>query len=534
MSRTVVIGLDGAAWHLLEPLLEKGVMPRLQALRARGAAGILDSTVPTYTPPAWTSAVTGVNPGRHGVYGFVQGHAQDERRELMHSGNIRAATLWEIANAQGVRTGIYNLPLTYPPRPLDGWMVSGMMTPGYGERQRGFTSPRELEDHILSWAPDYVLDVNANYEQDWRNEDLCLRAIASVKQREKVLRELLTLDPVDILFSVLETPDRLQHVYYRYMNPSDDLYDTPAARALRPRIEECFAAMDRVVGLLDDYAGGGGSVIVCSDHGFTAWEVTVHVNALLQKWGYLKMKPRARVLQSPVARSLVPIAKRFLPRNVAREAKNKTNAVIDWRTTRAFASPIPQQGIFVNLAGRERCGIVPSEQLEPLKDEIARRFGELKGPDGEPATDRVYRSQDVFHGDDLTGAPDILPVMRDHRFELDDEVFHRDPFTDVRHLPRGVHHFDGMVIVAGPGVDKKDIHASVLDITPTVLYLAGLAVPDGLDGAVITSAFDDDFLAGRPIATTAPLSSETREESSPYSKEEEALIEESLRGLGYL
>src|SRR3990170_8356670 len=100
-SRAVVIGLDGAAWHLLDPMIEAGVMPRLAALRERGAPGTFLSTVPTYTPPAWTSAATGVNPGRHGVYGFVEGHAQNKGLELVHSGKIKVPTIWDIANAQG-------------------------------------------------------------------------------------------------------------------------------------------------------------------------------------------------------------------------------------------------------------------------------------------------------------------------------------------------------------------------------------------------------------------------------------------------
>src|SRR5918992_1055774 len=154
MNKAVVIGLDGAAWHLLDPLIEKGVMPRLGAIKERGAAGRLLSTIPTYTPPAWTSAATGVNPGRHGIYGFIDGHAQSENQELMHSGKIKAPTIWEIANAQGARVGVYNVPLTYPPRPLDGWMVSGMLTPGFGEQQRGFATwdkgaGEDLEKKIL-------------------------------------------------------------------------------------------------------------------------------------------------------------------------------------------------------------------------------------------------------------------------------------------------------------------------------------------------------------------------------------------------
>jgi len=534
MSKAVVIGLDGAAWHLLEPMFEQGAMPRLKALRERGASGTLKSTVPTYTPPAWTSAATGVNPGRHGIYGFIEGHAQDDH-ELVHSGKIKAPTIWEIANAQGARAGIYNLPLTYPPRQLEGWMVSGMMTPGYGEQQRGFVYPQEHEQNILSWAPGYVVDVSANYEQDWRDAALCDRALISIKQREEVLRRLLEIDPPEVVFSVLEAPDRLQHVYYRYMDPSDELYNSPEAQRLRPSVVKCFEAMDRIVGLLEDYAGGDGGVVVCSDHGFTAWEVSVHINALLAEWGYLSLKTSARLMQTEAARKMVPVAKRFLPRKLAREAKGRTFAAVDWSKTRAFASPIPQQGVFVNLKGRERHGIVEETELQAIKDDLVRRFESLRAPDGAKATDHVWRSEEVFHGDALKGAPDVLPVLRDHRFELDDELFHRNAFTDLRHMPRGVHHPDGIVVVAGPGVrSDRELSGSVMDVTPTLLYLAGLQVPEGLDGSVLTDAFDPNTLEDRPIQTTSPLSSRKEDEESPYSPEEEAIIEESLRGLGYL
>jgi predicted AlkP superfamily phosphohydrolase/phosphomutase len=538
MGRAVVIGLDGAAWHLIDPMIQSGVMPRLAALRDRGASGILGSTVPTYTPPAWTSAITGVNPGRHGVYGFVAGHAQHQPPQLMHSGLVKAPTLWDMTGREGVRTGIYNVPVTYPPRPIDGWMVSGMMTPGYDEHRSGFASwdrgNAELEAKILEWAPGYVLDLHANYEKDWRDAELCLRALDSLRQRKAVLEHLLELDPPEILFTVLETPDRLQHVYYRYMDPADQMHRDPKGASLRPAIEECFTVMDDIVGLLDDFADGGGS-LVCSDHGFTAWEVSVHTNALLERWGYLTLRPGARTMQTGAVRKLVPLAKKVLPRKVAREAKSKTFAAIDWEKTRAFASPIPQQGVFVNVAGREPNGIVDPSELAALKSELAELFTQLQGPDGRPVTDKVYRSEDVFQGDALDGAPDLLPVLRDHRFELDDEVFHREPFSDVGHLPRGVHHPDGIVIVAGRGVEAGvRIQANVIDVTPTLLYLAGLPVPSGLDGGVIESAFSAEHLESHPIQEGAPAQSSGGDEASPYSAEEEALIEESLRGLGYL
>jgi predicted AlkP superfamily phosphohydrolase/phosphomutase len=535
MTRAVVIGLDGVAWHLLEPMMDKGVMPRLAALRARGAWGTAHSTVPTYTPPAWTSAATGVNPGRHGIYGFYGSNAQSDHQVLMHSGKIKSSTIWEMANAQGKRVGIYNLPLTYPPQPLDGWMVSGMMTPGFGEKQRGISHPPELEAKILGWSPDYVVDVSANWETDWRDSSLCDRVTASLEQRYRVLSGLLETDPVDIVFSVLEAPDRMQHVYYRYMDPAEPMYDSSEGRALRPAIERCFTHMDRIVGLLEDYAGEDGGVIVCSDHGFTGWEVSVHTNALLAEWGYLKLKPVARAMQTKAARSLIPLARRVLPADTARKAKGKTFAAVDWSKTKAFASPIPQQGVFINLQGREAYGIVPPSDVKSLKDDLVARFKALRGPDGKPVTDQVWLSEDVFEGDALDGAPDVMPVLRDHHFELDDELFHKEPFTDLSHLPRGVHHPNGIVIVASSGTKHSDsIDASIKDVSPTLLYLAGLKVPEGLDGSVIQSAFTPEQLKDRPVSTTAPLSSGNRNEASPYSEEEEAMIEESLRGLGYL
>lgn len=533
-SKAAVIGLDGSGWHLLDPLLAEGVMPRLEALRNRSASGILSSTVPTYTPPAWTSAITGVNPGRHGVYGFVDGHAQNDSK-LMHAGRISAPTLWEMVNEQGATAGIYNVPLTYPPQQLEGWMVSGMLTPGYGERRTGYTWPRELESDVESWAPGYVCDVSGNWEQDWRDDSLCRRVLASLQQRVIVLGRLLEQRPPDLLFGVLEAPDRLQHVYYRYMDPADDLYDTAEGRRLRPAIAECFAEMDRIIGLVDDYAGSDGGVLVCSDHGFTAWEFSVHTNTLLREWGLLALKPGAALMQTSAARRVVPLAKRFLPAKVARRAKGHTFAAIDWTKTQAFASPIPQQGIYVNLAGREPQGVVPPADLQAVKEDLAARFRGLKDSDGRPLTDHVWLSEEVFQGKELEGAPDVLPVLRDHRCELDDELFHKEPFSDFRHLPRGAHHPDGIVAVAGRGVQRSgDLTGSVLDVTPTLLYMADLEIPEDLDGRLLTAAFAPESLAEKPPRGRAPLSSVRRDESSPYSEDEEAQIEEALRGLGYI
>ncbi|MDQ4146065.1 MAG: alkaline phosphatase family protein [Actinomycetota bacterium] len=534
---SVVIGLDGSAWQLLDPLMADGTMPRLRALRERGASGILTSTVPPVTPPAWTSAITGVNPGRHGIYGFHRGNAQHEKPEMMHSGQVKATTLWEMARAQGASIGLFNVPLTYPPPEIDeGWSVAGFMTPGINQALSGFTHPPELGDEISRWIPDYVIEIKANQEQDWRDDELAKRALAAVKQRRDLLAKLLETRPVDLVFSVLETPDRLQHLYYRYMDPSDRLYESEAGRRIRPTINQCFDAMDEVIGLLDDYAGETGGAIVCSDHGFTAWEASVHTNRLLEEWGYLKLKGAGKVMRSGIGEKAVHAARRFLPVKIRRAARQRTGGTaIDWSQTKAFATVYYQQGVVINLEGRERFGIVTEAEAEALKEEIATRFKELKGPDGEIVTDRMWRAEDVFEGEALEGAPDLVFEIKDSRWQLDDELHHRQAISDHRELPRGGHHPDGIGIVAGPGVRKgARVDGSIMDVTPTLLYLAGLKVPDDLDGSVLTDAFQPEHLKENPVQTMGHVEASERDESSPYSPEEEKAIEEELRGLGYI
>jgi predicted AlkP superfamily phosphohydrolase/phosphomutase len=534
---SVVIGLDGSAWQLLDPLIEDGTMPRLGDLKKRGASGTLTSTVPPVTPPAWTSAVTGVNPGRHGIHGFHRGNAQYEKPEMMHSGQVKATTLWEMAEAQGASIGLFNVPLTYPPPRIEkGWSVAGFMTPGINQGLKDFTYPKDLAQEIESWIPEYVIEIKANQEQDWRDDALAKRALSSVKQRRDLLAKLLETRPVDLVFSVLETPDRLQHLYYRYMDPADRLYDTEAGKKIRPTINACFAAMDEVIGLLDDYAGESGGAIVCSDHGFTAWEASVHTNRLLEEWGYLKLKGAGKAMRSPLGEKAVHAARRFLPVKIRRAARQRTGGTaIDWANTKAFATVYYQQGVVINLKGRERYGIVDPADEKQLKDEIAARFKELAGPDGKPVLDRMWRAEDVFDGDALEGAPDLVFEIKDSRWQLDDELHHREPISNHEDLPRGGHHPHGIGVVRGPGVTKGgSIEGSIMDVTPTLLYLANLKVPDGLDGRVLEDAFDDEHLKGHPVETMGHVEASERDESSPYSPEEEKAIEEELRGLGYI
>ena len=535
-TRGVVLGLDGVAWHLLEPLIHAGAMPRLRQLREIGASGTLRSTIPPYTAPAWTSAFTGVNPGRHGVFGFFRGNLQRDL-QLLHGGMIKSATLWEVANDQGASVGVYNVPVTYPPVALNGWMVSGMMTPHHPPQPAsGFTWPPSIEHELNQLIPGYVPDLSADFQVDWQDRTLCEEALLTLDQRRRALQHLLTSRPTDVVFAVIEVPDRIQHVYYGYMDPSDASYESHQAREIQPHIVECFRLIDEIIGLAHDYAGRDGALIICSDHGFTKWEMTVHLNALLAEWGFLELH-RADTLLRRARRSwLGPPLRQLIPSTIIKRVKQqRTTSAVNWTQTRAFASPKTYQMLFLNMKGREAFGIVGPNEVEHVKDEIVKRFHALRNPAGEAFDVRVWKSQEAYWGDEIRDAPDIVPMLNENRYYLDTGLFAPAPFENATDLPRGLHHMDGIGLLSGPGIEAgASFSNSIMDVMPTLLYLTGLSVPADLDGSVVEEAFVAGHMLGRPVSIIPFERPGATEEVSPYTPEEQEEIEEKLRGLGYL
>src|SRR5687767_6543477 len=175
MTRVLLLGLDGVGYPMLEPAFAAGHMPHYKALLDRSASGVLTSTVPPYTPPGWTSIFTGVNPGKHGIFGFTLGNAQ-RHEGLVRLDKVKAAAIWNAANADGKRIGLFNIPVTYAPPPVDGWAVSGMLTPeSGGQTPDGFAYPESLAADIAALVGDYEIDIEVDYDQDWRGTEIIER-----------------------------------------------------------------------------------------------------------------------------------------------------------------------------------------------------------------------------------------------------------------------------------------------------------------------------------------------------------------------
>jgi predicted AlkP superfamily phosphohydrolase/phosphomutase len=285
------------------------------------------------------------------------------------------------------------------------------------------------------------------------------------------------------------------------------------------------------------WAGTDGYVVTMSDHGFQGKQKSVNMNFLLNQWDLLSLGGAGAVVGSDSIRKAAQRVKRLVPKGARKRMKSVAHSSIDWSRTKAFSAPIPQQGIYVNLAGREPHGIVRESDYESVRDEIIERFSALVDPDdGDPVADHVYRREEVMEGPAAAEAPDLFPVCRAYSYELSDGLYSLSAFTDYRELPRGFHHMDGIFGVAGPGIEaSRNLEASLYDIAPTSLYLAGLEQLES-DGRVLTELLPATMVQKRPpriLQGTAALAGEGAE-AAPYSPEDEAQIEESLRNLGYL
>jgi len=538
VNRVLMLGLDGATYSVLEPAFEAGHMPHFKSLMDRSAQGILTSTVPPYTPPGWTSIFTGQNPGRHGIFGFTLGNVQ-RPGGLVRLDRVASPAIWNAVNAQGSRMGVFNVPMTFPPPAVDGFAVSGMLTPeGGGDTPGNYTYPASLAEQIKNEIGGYQIDIEVDYDQDWKSTDIIERLSRNLAAKRSALHLLLDKEPdLPILFSVLEAPDRLMHVHYKYIDPSCEHFHRPEAEAIRTRAWAFFDEMDHMIADMLSWAGTDAYVLTMSDHGFGPKDKSVNVNVALREWGLLAVGGAGQVTRSANVRKAARRAKRILPKKVWQRAKGAAQASIDWSRTSAFSAPIPQQGIYINLEEREPHGIVSQSRYESVRNEIIERLSALVDPDdGLPVVDRVFKREEVIEGPQATNAPDLFPVCRAYSYELSDGLYSPSVLDDYRDLPRGFHHMDGIFGIAGPDVQpKRDCKAMLYDMTPTALYLAGLKVPE-MDGRVLAELLPPSKIEGRPVEIEAmdlPLAGEGVA-ATPYSAEEEAQIEESLKNLGYL
>lgn len=553
IDKTVLLGLDGATWDILGPWIERGHLPHLQRLTQEGAWGELASTVPPTTAPAWTACFTGVNPGKHGIFDFRESPFLDPRRPLISIRSVRAPKLWHILNRHGRRSGVLNVPITYPPEPLDGFLVSGMMTPG---PEVDFTYPAELKGELLEAVPDYVINVDIpRYDvEDEGDAYAFLDDIAhAFERRAAAMRYLMERREWHFFMAVFIVMDRIQHLLWKYFqDPDNPFYKLERAPRLRERVLQVYQQVDAFLGQLTGRLGDDTDLIIVSDHGFGATRAWINVNRWLQKEGLLRLKPGAQLRKrlfyeamqlnnSPLMQSLLPSRLRRAIRRRVRSTRStfRSDLVesIDWERTRAFFASIPCQGIYINVRRDGQGLVAPGAEYEALRERLRRGLLALRDPrTGEQVVDQVLFREEVYHGPYTGWAPDVLFVARNYAYLGRELLGTRRAIETSLNWANGFHRPNGIFIGRGPGfrAGQQVTGARIMDIAPTILYRMGLPVPSYMDGRPLEQAMEETFLAAHPWQREeAALEGEIGPAGS-YTDDETAEIEARLRGLGYM
>jgi predicted AlkP superfamily phosphohydrolase/phosphomutase len=547
-QRVILLGLDGATYDLFAPWAKQGVMPNLAKLMAAGTWGDLRSTVPPTTPTAWSACLTGKNPGKHGIFDFRQSPLVDPARPLINSQTIQGRKLWDLLGEHGKRVGFLNVPITYPPVPVNGFMVSGLMTPG---EDVAFTYPAELKDELFQHVPHYRVNLDiAQY--DVALESVALAFLAELsdafEKRRRAMFWLMDAQPCDFFMPVFILPDRIQHLFWKYLDPQHPAYNSARGQRLRQPLLDCYRLVDRMLGEVMQRVDESTTLLIMSDHGFGGTDSWINVNRWLQGLGLLTLKPgqawRRRLFyeamqleSSRLVQALIPAGLRgAIRRRIRRNRsafKTEVEATLDMTRTQAFFASVPCQGIYINVK-RDGKGIVePGVAYDKLRADLKARLLEFRDPrTGQKLVDQVWYREDLYHGEQTRLAPDLVFVARDYAF-LGRQLFgSRATVETSEHMGNGFHRMNGMFLAFGPNI-KASQHiegADITDIAPTVLHAMGLPIPDDMDGRVLTEIWQ----ATGPVQKVAAGGATSTVDDTGYSADEMAAVEERLEALGYL
>ncbi len=514
-ERLLIVGWDGADWDILEPLMRDGYLPTLSAMVQEGLRGDLASTIPFHSWSAWSSFLTGMNPGRHGVYDFVEvDPSEPERRIPISSDSIKAPTFLERLSAAGHEVRVGNVPVTFPPFSIRGRLISGVAIPPGAD----FVYPPEWAHELERRAR---FPINGMEWTAFRDHPESLVAEARDLENRRTESFLAMLEgDWSVGVCVYVGPDRLQHPFARYLIGSHPDYPRLAGSPLAESIRDVYRSLDRHLDRLRSAAGPNATTILMSDHGFRSVTRRVNPNALLVELGFQSMMRGAKVktslLKSSAGRAL---ARTKLGRSVKR--KVRAPSVIDWSRTIAYQSG-SGFGVSVNLAGREPKGVVPTAQYERTRDEVRAAILSFKDPEtgGSPVR-AVWCKEELYEGPLTQLAPDLIIAWND----LWD-------YHDVGSLstavdwPSGDHRREGILAAAGGRTVPGNIGVrDIADVAATALASCGVS-STGLDGRPIP-----EITGGTSDEQTVVVPAR---ESQTLREGDEDSIVQHLRGLGYI
>lgn len=556
-KKVLVIGLDAATFDIARPLMEKGKLPNLSRMCRNGVCGELQTTIPPLSPIAWTTFATGKNAGKHGVFSFTEQRPGNYAIRFVNARSRKARPIWSILSDYGKKVGVINMPITYPPDEIDGFMISGMDAPG---RKSPFTYPPHLRDVLLKEF-DYEIDysfLGANLMK--RGEKVLKNLYRVEEKRVSAARYLMEAMDWDFFLIVLVALDRTQHFFWHCMEPAHSRYHEEGAEKYRDAVFAMYERMDDLVARLMESTDEQTTVFLMSDHGAGPFEDVVpflNLNDWLYEEGYLSLKAK----QANWKRMLMN-SRDFFRKNLPSRTKDWLKAkmpgfregfqshvffsAIKWSGTKAFAAydEFMARGIRVNLKGREPEGVIEAgEEYERLRTELIHKIGRLCHPvTHEPVVSGVFRREELHSGDFLDMAPDIVIEWNEKAFFTGKKTNKRElsakkeRFELTGILRSGDHRPNGVIMGKGPLIAKaKSISgAHIMDLAPTILYLLDQPVPSDMDGKILYQIFQESFVENNPPRYRTEKKEKNLGAEETYTEKEEKKVEKRLKKLGYL
>jgi predicted AlkP superfamily phosphohydrolase/phosphomutase len=544
-KKCIVIGLDGATFDIINHMIKEGELPTFKKIMNEGCYGTLKSTPVPMSASAWSSFITGMSPGGHRIFGFFKPLKNDYRVTVTNSTDRKGIEIWDALKKSGKTCGAVNIPLTYPAKNINGFMISGYPSPKINEKS---VKPKALLERLQKHLGDFSTQPQVFWSKE--NEEEYLKDCYRRWDIEEKMYHLLKKEECDVFIFVFRITDDLLHGLWKCIDSSHPFHDAKAG-ALKDKVLEVYRRADNV---LSDVIGRMDSdtiLIVMSDHGFGPVHSTVYLNNWLMKMGYLNLKDdfvtkfkfllHKRGFNAAniflMARKLgvenLIIKKAFSPMKNTRKTAGKLLLSfydVDWSKTKAYCRGGSGE-IYVNMKGREPSGIVEEGEYEELVKELISKLSDLRDPRnnnqmfGEPVAGR-----DVFQGGYKNECADILFTDLEYITMAFPEFVSNKLVTESLLYRSGDHRPYGIFMAYGRDIAPGELkNANIMDIAPTILYYTGSKIPKEMHGRVLKGVFSSAILKKEERFEEI----EEKKKESAISEEEEEEKMERLRNLGY-